>query len=234
MKSLSTLILLPGMLGTADLFASFLQVVPSDWSTRIISYPCAQPLSYAGLLDFIEVQLQDEHNMVILGESFAGPLALEFAAAHPNRVRAVILSASFVLPPLPSWLRWLATPALLRVHIPIFMIRFFVAGKDASENLIEQIRQALRVPTPTVLSGRIKQALTVHSIDALKRCRVPILYLAPNQDRLVWQSNLRTILEVRPDVQVAVIPGPHLILQAAPAAAWHEINHFLRSIHESR
>ena len=39
--------------------------------------------------------------MVLIAESFSGPLAIRFAAANPDRVRALILCASFIRLPKP-------------------------------------------------------------------------------------------------------------------------------------
>src|SRR4051812_4389167 len=95
----SSLILLPGLHGTADLFLPLLAAIPPDLPTRIISYPTHEPLSYDDLLRLIDTQLSNEESIVLIAESFSGPLALRYAAMHPARVRAVILCASFIRSP---------------------------------------------------------------------------------------------------------------------------------------
>jgi pimeloyl-ACP methyl ester carboxylesterase len=66
-----------------------------------LSYPPDQTLSYDALLEVIEQQLRFEKEMVLIAESFSGPLAVRFAAAHPTRIKAVVLVASFVKLPVP-------------------------------------------------------------------------------------------------------------------------------------
>jgi hypothetical protein len=59
-----TLILLPGLDGTGDLFHPLLSVMPSHLQTRIIRYPPDRLLSYDDLPGLIGDQLQNQGEMV--------------------------------------------------------------------------------------------------------------------------------------------------------------------------
>ena len=122
------IILLPGMIGTADLFQPLLQVIPENIPRQIIAYPPDRYLPYSQLAMLIADQLKGQSNLVLIGESYSGALALAFAAEYPARVRAVVLSAGFVLPPWPRWLRWFIRPWLLRIPLPLFLVRYGVAA----------------------------------------------------------------------------------------------------------
>ena len=88
-----TVVLLPGLDGTGDLFQPLVDTAPPDVRPLVVKLPHLG--SYADLLDAIRDQLPDGR-FIILGESFSGPLALQIARELPERVTAVILCNSFV------------------------------------------------------------------------------------------------------------------------------------------
>src|SRR5882762_948969 len=118
----SPLILLPGLDGTGDLFHPLLNAIPSDQPTRIIPYPTHQPLCYNDLLALIHSQLAADENLILVAESFSGPLALRYAAMHPARIRALILCASFIRSPVPRWLRFCVTSLFFHLPPPSFAL----------------------------------------------------------------------------------------------------------------
>jgi pimeloyl-ACP methyl ester carboxylesterase len=68
--------------------------------------------------------------------------------------------------------------------------------------------------------------LNVDCTDALRRCGVPVLWLTPTGDRLIRPADAG---KTNPHVTVRAVEGPHLLLQARPAAAWRAIDDFLAS-----
>ena len=225
----ATFILMPGLHGTDDLFSGFASVIPAARSKRILSYPPTEPLSYDALLEWTEIQLQAEQRMVLIAESFAGPLAIRFAAAHSSRVQAVILVASFVKPPVPRWLRHLARPFIFRGSPPAIVVRLLMLGRACPSSAVEHLRAVMGTVQPRVIATRLREVLDLDCTAALKNCRVPILYLQAEHDRVVRNRSLRLILRIRPDVQFRRLPGPHLLLQVNPRAAWRSIDGFLKS-----
>lgn len=53
MKAKITLVLLPGLNGTAGLFEQLLAVTTDDYELMVISYPTDEVKSYAQLTDFV-------------------------------------------------------------------------------------------------------------------------------------------------------------------------------------
>jgi hypothetical protein len=51
--------------------------------------------------------------------------------------------------------------------------------------------------------------------------------VAAGQDRIVRAESFRHIKAARPDVEIETVPGPHLLLQAAPERAWPVIERFV-------
>ena len=226
----SRIILLPGLDGTGDLLVPLLAAASRDLSIRVISYPLDEPLTYDDLLKIIEVQLADEPQMILIAESYSGPLSVRYAAANPQRVQALVLCASFIRSPVPSWLRIFASSILFRLPLPNFAIRHFLLGCDASYELVQTVKRAIRKVRPRVLARRIQDVFDVDCAEPLKNCRVPILYLAAAQDALVRRSSVDSIREIRPDISIRTIDGPHLLLQRHPHEALQEIERFLAEI----
>jgi pimeloyl-[acyl-carrier protein] methyl ester esterase len=222
-----TLVLLPGLDGTGDLFLPLLGVLPGHVTTRVVTYPTGEALSYPALSDLVEGQLRTERDVVLVAESFSGPVALRYAAAHPARVRAVVLCASFVRAPLPRWLRYLAAPLLLRIPPPAFALRRLMVGRNASESLVRAVRESIRRVAPHVLAGRLRDVFDLDCSYALRECAAPILYLVAAGDALVGRSCVEAVRAVNPHVSVRTVDGPHLLLQSEPRAAWREVARFL-------
>jgi pimeloyl-[acyl-carrier protein] methyl ester esterase len=224
------LVLLPGLDGTGELFRPLLAVIANGWPTQVVSYPVGQILSYAQLLASIERQIGTERLVVLLAESFSGPLALRFACEHPEAVRAVALCASFVRPPLPRWFGWFVLPFMFRIPPPPFLVRRLMVGRDAPSSLVKSVRDTIGSVAPGVLARRLKDVLSVNCEDALRRCPARIMYLVGMRDVLVRESSASAIRAIRPDTLFRRIEGPHLLLQREPAASWREIEKFLTAI----
>ena len=227
-----TLILLPGMHGTADLFGPFLDVLPSHVPRKIVAYPTDRVMTYDQLVRLVEDQTHDVHgDLVPVAESFSGPVAVRFAAANPQRVRAVVLSGSYVRPPWPAWVRWFIRAPIFRLPIPDLLIRFLVIGSTVSDEYVDVIRQAIRQPTCTVLAARARETLSADSTPHLRRCRAPVLALQGHQDHLVLPSLGHRLRADHPGkVRLHKMNGPHLLLQASPMRTWRAIEAFLADL----
>jgi pimeloyl-ACP methyl ester carboxylesterase len=85
-----------------------------------------------------------------------------------------------------------------------------------------------------VVAHRVMQVSWLDAREALRRCPVPILYLAGARDRLVGARGGRRVRRIRPDVRLRTIDGPHLLLQVKPMEAWREMRRFYDEEVESR
>ena len=220
----TTVVLLPGLDGTGDLFAPLLETAPAHLKPVVVKLPHLGP--YADLLDAIRGDLPESGPFVVLGESFSGPSALEIARQFPECVTAVILCNSFVAPPLPPLLRFLPWSLLLRVRPPLWVIRSLFVGRSASPALVTAVRAAIVKTPPPVLAARMR---AVFSLPEAAPVACPVLFLCGKGDRLV-SANQRRLRKVIPDLTWEEIAAPHLLLQAAPEAAWEAISSFLASI----
>ncbi|MBX3434649.1 MAG: hypothetical protein KF847_15125 [Pirellulales bacterium] len=214
------LLLLPGMDGTGRLFEPLLAALPSSVSAEAVVYPGDEALGYDELLPLALTAAAGGGPFVVLGESFSGPLALLLAARRPPGLRGVVLCASFVRFPLPVPARWgrAARPWMFRAA-PLRLLSWVLLGRHGFGRLGRLLRSAARSASPVALAARARAIADVDVTAELRACPVPILYLRAAGDRVVRPRCWELIRSVRPDAEVAVLPGPHLALQASAREA---------------
>jgi pimeloyl-ACP methyl ester carboxylesterase len=219
-----TLVLLSGLDGTAKLFERFVAVTPAGVTVRTLPLPCEGPQTYARLSDWLAGQLESEE-VILVAESFSGPLAVLTAKRCPN-VRALILCASFVEPPLPRWLAYL--PSFVHTRRPSrSLLRLFLTGGDAT--LASAVVDALAGVDGHIMAERISAVLSVDVSAELAALPQPILFLRGTRDRLVRAKCAHRIRTLRPSTSVVEMPAPHMLLQTHPNEAWGHITAFLSS-----
>ena len=81
-----TLVLLPGLDGTGDLFSNFVEALSPSLEAKIVRYPADRPLSYVDLFP-IALNSIPTKPFVLLGESFSTPLAVRLAATNPSSLK---------------------------------------------------------------------------------------------------------------------------------------------------
>lgn len=229
------LVLLPGMDGTARLFQRFDAALRAQTAieTQAIAYPAA-PLDYAALEAFVRERLPRNRPFVVLAESFSGPLGAALRADPPPGMRALILCCSFVRNPRPL----LAPLRHLLDLIPFgampgFALRQALLTPYATPPLQAELAAALAQVPPSVLRQRLRAVLEIREKDAspsFARGSLPVLYLRARHDRLVPPANALQILRQAPGTQLVDIDAPHMLLQAAPAAAADAVAAFLAGL----
>lgn len=240
------LVLLPGLDGTGTLFEPLLGWVPAGGALRLpaggtcggrtartVSYPRDIVLTYTQLVDRVADELDHAGPIVLVAESYSGPVALGLAERLGERVVAIVLIASFVENPtwVPRWIAALVPDWLFRVVPPRWVLRTMLLAPDSAEVLVGQLAAAITSVAPRVLAARVREVLTLQAPERLPS--VPILYLQAAQDRLVSRRALGRIQALR-RVDVATIDGPHLLAQTAPAEVWGAIAAFVGAVQTGR
>jgi pimeloyl-[acyl-carrier protein] methyl ester esterase len=225
------LFLLPGLDGTGQLFHPLSANLPEYLVPCLIQYPPDIFLDYNLLVEYARERISTDKPFVLLAESFSGPVALELAASERCNLVAVILCATFISNPAPKPLSWIGSllgAMLFKLTPPRFLIRYYLLGQRASEQLVNNFMSAVQSVSGKVLLSRLKCIFNVDAKDALRACPVPILYLSGKQDKLVSERSLQEIRAIKPEVEVARIDGPHLLLQREPVESAEAIDGFLR------
>jgi pimeloyl-ACP methyl ester carboxylesterase len=200
------IVLLPGMDGTGE----FLK-------------PLAAQLSRS------RVRKRLPHDrVVILGESFSGPIAIEVAAADP-RIVGLVLASSFARHPLPAQFAPL-TKLLDAKWMPTRVIVAALMGSAATPELKEHLRRALAALPREVIQARARDVLRVDKRKRLSETECPVLCLHGRRDRLVRKRHVHDIVAARPDCEVHWLDGPHMLLATHADAAASVIEEFCRGI----
>ena len=215
------IVLLPGLDGTGALFAGLVRAAGPGAPLEPIALP-PEPLGYTALAALLGPMLGLTRDTVLVAESFSGPLAAMLAATYP--VAALILSNSFVVPPRASALALVAGAPLFRLPLPAWVVRQFLVGRDAPDDVVDAVRAAVMTQPSSTLAVRMRAVLTSDAVEALARCRAPITYVRGTADRLVPEASVAAVERAAPGrVTVVRLDGPHFLLQVAPEAAWEVI-----------
>jgi pimeloyl-ACP methyl ester carboxylesterase len=214
-------VVLPGLDATGTLHAPFLAAAGGG---AALAYPPDEPLDYDALLALALAALPPEEDLVLVGESFSGPLALRIACARP--VRAVVLVASFVRCPIAGWAASRVPAWAFASRPPRWALRRYLVGDDAPPGLVDSVAAAVDTVKPHVLAARVRAVGGLDARAALRGCPAPVLYLRGTRDRLVGAAALDQLRAVR-DVSVVDVDAPHLVLQRAPEVCARVIAGFL-------
>lgn len=227
------LVLLPGMDGTGELFTDFVEALPDMFETETARYPTDGCRSYSEMADFVRSVTPESEPFVLIAESFATPLAIQYAATNPPNLKGLVICAGFATSPVRGWLRFIfpfLRPILFRVALPEFAARFFLVGPTAPPSLVAAVRTAVSSVQPKVLSARVRTVLACDVRAELDRVAVPILYIQAKQDRLVSALCLEEIRRIKPQVAVVAIAGPHLLLQREPHQIAEVVARFVQQL----
>jgi pimeloyl-[acyl-carrier protein] methyl ester esterase len=230
---LPKLILLPGMDGTGELFSDFVRELPTEIDAQVVRYPTDRCLSYSQLAQLVRSAAPASAPFVLIAESFSTPLAIQYAATKPPNLWGVVICAGFVTSPARSWLLRVGSfflPILFRLPLPEFVTRRFLVGRDAPSSLLSAVRVAVSSVQPKVLSARIRAVLGVDAREELRQIAVPLLYLQAEQDRSVGPSCFAEIQQIRPQIALTIIDGPHLILQREPRRTAEAVIGFIQKL----
>ena len=209
------LIYVPGMDGTGLLF--YRQVPSLSRSWHVTTTPlrdAAQSMDELvhDLLHTVVAASPGGQRVVLVGESFGGALAMSFALAHPERVRALVILNSFP---------YFAPQGRLRLAIAAIrampwgamkLVRRFTAWRLHSRHThAEEMRRFLQLTGTTRREGYLNRLriLTAYDIrDRLPGLTVPTLLLAADQDHLIPSIEQARLMAARiPDASIHVLEG---------------------------
>ncbi len=230
--AISTLVLLPGMDGTGDLFTEFLSYYDGD--SLVISLPESGPQDHATLANVINNQLPTE-DYIILAESFAGGIVPELLKLEPTHMKGVVFVASFLSSPR-SYLIGVAKllPIKILASLPLSNIahRLLFLGQEATKPLLSKFVNVIKSIPKQVLSSRLevmkRQQLPQITFD------IPAIYVQALSDRLIPSQKSREFSKVFTNIKYIEIEGPHFILQAQPKEAAQLVTVAVSSIINNR
>jgi pimeloyl-[acyl-carrier protein] methyl ester esterase len=227
-----TLVLLPGMDGTGELFANFSAELPKEMDVVTLAFPSNQFLPYPELLPWLADRVPKNRPYVLLGESFGSPLAVKFAATHPVNLVGLILVVGFISNPVRKWgplPRLLARRFFFQFRPADFALEYFIAGAGAPKSILVAVNRATASVAPEVLAERARAVIDCDARQEIRQVKVPTLFLQASQDRLVGNECLEEIKRLHPETISISIRAPHLLLQREPRIAAQAVAQFLET-----
>jgi pimeloyl-ACP methyl ester carboxylesterase len=238
------IILVPGLAGGYELLGPLARLLAADH--RVISYQlrgeddCFALRHRFGLADLVEDlgQFLDWHCLerpALLGVSFGGALALQFAARYPHRIRALAVQgvgARFER----SLLKQVAGVVLSRYPLPAdspFVNQFFnllFGCRQEPGPLFQFVTRQCWQTDQSVMAHRFRLVERFNMLPCLDRVRVPAVVLAGDKDLLVSERSLRELSRGVPcGRQVRISGAGHLAFVTHPRRVADAVRSFLAS-----
>lgn len=227
------LCLLPGLDGTGRLYVPLASALAEVGDVEVLAYDSTRFQGYNALADALAPSLLRQGDVVLVAESFAGPLGVLLAHRHPECVRALVMAASFVRAPLPlSGVGAALVEHLPAVAPPLFALERLLAGSGLPAALRAEFEAIVDGIPLQVLRQRALAALRVDVTAELAALDIPLLYLRARYDRLIWPHAGREVLRLARNARHAVIDAPHFLFQMAPLPAAAEIGRLLDGLRD--
>lgn len=223
------LVLLPGLDGTGDLFHPLVSELNRHGiQARAVRYP---PLTEPTYEPYISIALQAIRGtpVVLLGESFSGPVAVEAARRHPERVKGLILAATFLKNPWPRSLIRLSArgnPAIA----PLALRDRFLMGRYRNKNISAQVSAIVATMPDGVRASRLRAVANCDVGAAFQSLTCPVLGLHGSEDWVVFKGATVRALAKKPGARMIEVPGPHMLLQTRVMPTAAAIAAFLKSV----
>ena len=212
--------------GTGILFRPFTQELTQhipedifkDITVQVISYPCDQKLSYGELIDYVRSKLPAEEAVILVAESFSGPIGYALAAEQPNKIRAVIFVATFLSPP--NGLLWMMPPPLMallmKIPLPVFLLSRLIFEQGRAKETVVRFKAALKRVQRPVLAARMREMAGLQIGIEAQDLEIPCAYIRAGNDLLISRSHAEEFRRIAPQLEITEIPGPHFLMQARP------------------
>lgn len=166
----------------------------------------------AALLDALDIQ-----SCHIIGASFGGFVAQEFALKYPSRIRKLILCCTsfggpnHILPAPETLLAFASTKGLnteerMRQNLLLAFTPEFVRTRSAEIDTVIRLRAANEVPEHIYLS-QLQAAAGFNAEDRLANITCPTLVLSGDADVIVPVQNSMRLAQKIPGAQLRVIEG---------------------------
>ena len=230
-RRVTTLVLLPGLDGTDVFLRPLVAALSPTIRSVVVAYPVSGADEYDDVLEIVRRSTAELSEFYVFGLSFSGPLAVMLAAEEPNRVKGIVLAATFIRMPRPAlkWLRFACTGPMLwmwRVCRRLPMWAFRPRHDPVRADKAETLR---RVPS-RCLARRVRAVMDIDVSSTLRRCKQPILCISFRDDRVVPYKNVEDILREAPSATHATVAGGHFTGYTNSESLAAEVEQFLARV----
>lgn len=197
------------------MFNDLVKYIPLEFEVQVVSLNDIGGETYDEQAVLI-AELVGQNDVVVVAESYSGPIAHALCGLLGNKLISLIFIASFIGPPsrisllgfaMPT--RWIRKNFLVRN-----LINFFGFNGRGAPAKIEEILNALHAVPVKVLKQRFKNISLIKVSDEIHD--VACIYIRPAADRLVGSSAVDAVKCCYPNLNVMQIDGGHFIAQTSP------------------
>ncbi len=213
-----TLVLVPGLDGTAELFYRQIPLLSPHFHVLTFPLPndssCTMDSLVKHLADILkQVMKHRGHEKILLcGESFGGALSLSYALSYPEHLHGLIILNSF--PKIRTETRLKLAPWLLKITPwgAMGLVRRFTESRLHSPHALpEDLKQFHQCMKHIGKAGYIRRLEILQSYDLsaqLENISTPTLFLAGDLDRLIPSVQEATFMARQmPQATVKILKG---------------------------
>jgi len=218
------LVLVPGMDGTGQLFYRQVPLLARRYQTA--TYALRNDARTMDILvddlgHVIEAVAPETRRAVVVGESFGGALAMSFALARPEQVRALVVLNSFPYFSPQFRLRLARYGLALLPWGAMSLIRRATAFRlHSAHTHRDEIKRFMELTTAASRDGYLNRLQLLMSYDVrhrLHELRPPALFLAAEQDHLVPSvQQAQLMVSLAPRATLRILQGHGHICLIAP------------------
>lgn len=213
------------------LFQPLLEQFGVTDTVSVISYPADRFLSYPELVEYVQSQLPCNKPLVIIAESFAGPIGISLASNPSLNIKKLVLVATFSRFPF-SIVKivsaMLPYSLLFRFSVPTFIMKLFFFGNRGTVFLFEALQESVNKNRPPVLARRVREVMKIDVSGLLDKIKLPCLLITASHDRLIPASATRYLADNTRNIDVEQVDGAHFILQTEPGQCFTLIDNWLK------
>ena len=224
-----TLVMLPGMDGTGNLFSPLLKRLPLSLNIKVITFSNHKKQNYDELVSEIKLQLPSVP-FVLIAESFSGVLAHRISLDDSIPLKKLILIATFLESPRPMLLsvaRFLPLSIIFLIPLPASIYQFFCFSDETDPDRVEILKESLSQVEVRVLANRLRLIAKLNLSS--KSSKVKTLILNPANDRLLPSRVSARIQTKFPNSEVKKVDGSHFLAQTNPKEVAMLIQEFIQN-----
>jgi pimeloyl-ACP methyl ester carboxylesterase len=238
------IVLVPGLAGGCDLFGPLARCLASRF--RVITYQmrgeddCFALRRPFGLDDLVKdlAEFLDWHCLespIVLGVSFGGVVALDFASRFPHRLQHLVVQGAGARFEDGLWQR-VAGTVLSRFPLPTdspFINQFFnllFGGQPEQEDVVRFVTSQCWKTDQSIMAHRFRLVEQFDLERRLNRIRVPALILRGDRDFLVSERSLKMLMAGLKQAKLVRLPAcGHLAFVTQPERVTSEVLQFIQA-----